>query len=307
MISVVIPLYNKQQFIAETIESVLAQSFRDFELLVVNDGSTDGSLAIVESIQDDRIRLIDSKHSGVSAARNRGIEVSNHNWIAFLDADDWWDENFLAEMIASIHSYPENKLFASGRTHVFADSEKRYSNPFLPKEGTDGAVNFFKVISRHLPLINSSNVIISKSLIQQVGFFREAQKMHEDHDLWMRLSIGEEVVFKNKNLSFYRNTQSDSASKMYYEPNDFSTFLKTLIHTRERLTNSEKINFKKYANRFVTLTYIKNYAHYSALEDKEVINLAKRLVTGKYRLLLRCLYWIPYNKTYRIFKFFQIQ
>jgi len=305
MISVVIPLYNKETFIAETIQSVLDQSFTQFELIIVNDGSTDYSVSVVKQFQDSRIQLIEIEKSGVSKARNTGIRSSIYQWIAFLDADDWWDSKFLEEMVAAIATYKEHKLFASGRTHVFKNETIYYTNPYLPEEGTVGTVNFFKVISRHLPLINSSNAVISKSLIEQVGFFREAQKMHEDHDLWMRLSIGEDVVFINKNLSFYRNTETNSASKMYYEPNDFSTFLQTLIQTRKDLTKIEKIHFKKYANRFVTLTYIKNYSHYSRQEDKEVIRLAQMLVTGKYQLLLRSLHWFPYKKTYPIFKFFQ--
>ena len=84
MISVVIPLYNKAPFIADTIQSVLDQRFTDFELLVVNDGSTDGSADILAAIQDERLQLIHIEHSGVSVARNTGINASKHDWIAFL-------------------------------------------------------------------------------------------------------------------------------------------------------------------------------------------------------------------------------
>lgn len=306
MISVVIPLYNKQLFIAQAIESVLAQQFRDFELLVINDGSTDGSRSIVTTYNDKRLRLIDIDRSGVSVARNIGIEASVYNWIAFLDADDWWDENFLAEMIASIRAYPDHNVFASGRTHVFVDVEKRYNNPFIPKEGELGLINFFQVISSYLPLINSSNAMVRKEHFTTAGFFREKQKMHEDHDLWMRLCIGNEVVFINRNLSFYRNTEIDSASNKDYRPMDFCTFLETLLATKSRLTVVEKKYFKKYTNRFVTLTYIKNYSEYSLQENREVFNLAIQLVTGKYNFLLRSLNYFPFKNTYPIFKLFRI-
>ncbi|MBT8256619.1 MAG: glycosyltransferase family 2 protein, partial [Bacteroidia bacterium] len=95
MFSVVIPLYNKEAFISTTIRSVLDQSFQDFELLVIDDGSTDDSHKIVQEFNDSRIRLKSIKNSGVSVARNFGVEKSKYDWIAFLDADDYWTSGFL--------------------------------------------------------------------------------------------------------------------------------------------------------------------------------------------------------------------
>ena len=94
MISVVIPLYNKEKYIKRAIESVLNQTFQKFEIIVVNDGSTDKSAEIVQNIKDPRIRLINQKNAGVSAARNRGIQEAKYEYIAFLDADDFWEKIF---------------------------------------------------------------------------------------------------------------------------------------------------------------------------------------------------------------------
>lgn len=307
MISVIIPLYNKEDFIEEAIHSVLRQSYKKFELLVIDDGSTDKSHELVESIKDNRLKLIKIEHSGVSTARNTGVRASKFDWVAFLDADDWWDSNFLKEMVHAIKTFKDVKLFASGRIHVFKDSQKPYSNPYLPLFGETGAVNFFKIISRFLPVINSSNAVLRKSLFEDVGYFRNTQKMHEDHDLWIRLSVGNNIVFVNKHLSYYRNTDSFSASNLYYEPEDFCIFLRTLIDTRKRLTKEERVYFEKYANHFVTITYIKNYHLYSQVEDKKVVNLAKCVVSLKYRFLIMFLHFLPFKKTYRYFKLFQIQ
>lgn len=135
MISVVIPLYNKEELITVTVRSVLSQTFADFELLIVNDGSTDGSLAVVSAISDPRIKVINIENSGVSVARNTGIKAASHDWVAFLDADDWWDHSFLEEMTKAIKSYPEHKLFAGGRSRVFKDVTERYDHPLLPSDG----------------------------------------------------------------------------------------------------------------------------------------------------------------------------
>ncbi|MEM7185257.1 MAG: glycosyltransferase family 2 protein [Bacteroidota bacterium] len=302
MISVIVPLYNKATFVEATIDSVLNQVFTNFELLVINDGSTDGSEQVVQAIEDPRLRLIHIEHSGVSEARNKGIRESKYEWVAFLDADDWWDENFLQAMVDVISAFPGQKLFASGRTHVFTDELKRYDNALLPNDGEVGMVNFFEVIGNHLPLINSSNAIIQKDHLLASGVFRPGQKKHEDHDLWIRLCLGEEVVFLNRNLSFYRNTESNSASNQHYEPADFSLFLNTLHETGDRLNASEKKHFINYCNRFVLYTYIKNYKSYNKHEDRNVVVLARKVMSGPKKTLLNFLHWFPFKGTYGFFR-----
>ncbi|HAT66053.1 MAG TPA: glycosyltransferase family 2 protein, partial [Flavobacteriaceae bacterium] len=112
MISVIIPLYNKERFIGETIQSVLNQSFADFELILINDGSTDKSEAVVKTFNDPRIRYKSIANSGVSVARNTGIELAKFPWIAFLDADDWWAPSFLSEVETAINNNLSKNIFA---------------------------------------------------------------------------------------------------------------------------------------------------------------------------------------------------
>src|SRR5690554_3129002 len=95
MITVIIPLYNKERSILKTVSSVLTQSFTEFELLIVNDGSTDNSLQMVSSLKDPRLRIINKENGGVSSARNTGIKEATNEWIALLDADDLWKEDHL--------------------------------------------------------------------------------------------------------------------------------------------------------------------------------------------------------------------
>ncbi|MGB6187041.1 MAG: glycosyltransferase family A protein, partial [Aeromonas molluscorum] len=112
--SVVIPLYNKQDFISKCIESVLTQSFPSFEVIVIDDGSLDNSEKIVKEIKDDRVRYFHQKNSGVSAARNKGIEEASGEYIAFLDADDWYEDDFLTVVYKSIQEHPDADAFTTG-------------------------------------------------------------------------------------------------------------------------------------------------------------------------------------------------
>ena len=118
MISVVIPLYNKEQSIAATIQSVLAQTYTDYEIIVVDDGSTDNSLKVVQErvseLENERVRIIHQENAGVSAARNKGILESKGKYIAFLDADDLWAPNYLATLAALIADFPNAGLYSLG-------------------------------------------------------------------------------------------------------------------------------------------------------------------------------------------------
>ncbi|MAL60754.1 MAG: hypothetical protein CMC14_11985 [Flavobacteriaceae bacterium] len=305
MISVIIPLYNKERFIGETIQSVLNQSFADFELILINDGSTDKSEAVVKTFNDPRIRYKSIANSGVSVARNTGIELAKFPWIAFLDADDWWAPSFLSEVETAINNNLSKNIFATGRSRVFKNDIERYKNEFLPKDGETSPVNYFRIISKYLPPKNSSNVVIKKELLMERGLFRKGQKQHEDHDLWMRLCVKNEVIFINKPLSFYRKTETDTASNTYYQASDFLTYLTTLAEVENKLNEEEKTYFEGYTNKFIALTYIKNYGLYSKEEDGKVYSKMKQILKGKYLILIKALWLLPYKKTYPIFKFLQ--
>src|SRR5690606_15574762 len=113
MFSVIIPLYNKELSVTETLRSVLNQTFTDFEIVIVNDGSTDNSLEIVSKIKDPRITLVNKENGGVSSARNRGIQVAKRDWIVFLDGDDIWFPNHLETLAEMIGRFSLDKVFCT--------------------------------------------------------------------------------------------------------------------------------------------------------------------------------------------------
>lgn len=295
MISVVIPLYNKASLIEKTIQSVLQQTYTDFELIIVNDGSTDNSVAVVESISDSRMRLLSIVNSGVSVARNRGLKAAARPYIAFLDGDDWWAPTFLEEMVQAITNHPDQVLFASGRCRVFSSEEERYDHALLPKDGETAVLNYFEVIAKHLPLINSSNVVIKRSHFDAAGYFREGQKQHEDHDLWMRLASKQSVVFVNKNLSYYLKAQTGSASANSYKATDFNRYLQTIVEVAETTSEENRSFLKQYANRFAALTYLKHYGKYSKEERNLLAAPLHRLLSGTYKKLYTISRIAPFN------------
>lgn len=295
MISIIIPLYNKERYISETIYSVINQTFDDFEIVVINDGSTDTSEAIVATIEDERLRVISIANSGVSVARNTGIAEANYDWIAFLDADDWWAPTFLSEIVQAIETYPDHSIFATGRSRVFKNETERYSHEFLPSNGKTKTLNYYKTISKYLPLINSSNVIVKKSIFEEYGYFNLGQKKHEDHDLWLRICREQEIVFINKPLSFYRKTVEDSASNRSYEASDFLVYLQTIREVYEKLSEENKHFLKTYANRFIALTYLKNYGNYSNAERKAIHPFLTFFCKGNYRSAIHISRALPFS------------
>ncbi|MCQ2336030.1 MAG: glycosyltransferase [Paludibacteraceae bacterium] len=206
MISVVIPLYNKSASIARTIQSILDQTFQQFEIVVVDDGSTDGSVAVLESIEDKRLRLIKKENGGVCSARNKGIQEAKYDYIALLDADDCFDKEYLAEQIKLIKDFPEAMMWGINFAELYDGKLIRELPTGLPK-GFRGIVEgyFDKTLQngRISDLFCSSSVVIRKSVFDVVGAFDERIKYAEDTDMWWRIIANFPVVFYDKYMVFY--------------------------------------------------------------------------------------------------------
>lgn len=205
MISVVIPLYNKEKSIASTLRTVLNQTFSDYEIVIVNDGSTDGSVEEIEKVQDDRIRLVHQPNAGVSAARNRGIEEAKGDLIAFLDADDEWKPEYLATQYHLFQKYPECSVFACN--YEFRDVEGKVTPTIIHKLSfaeEDGILsNYFEVASCSHPPLWTSAVVIRKSALQAIGGFLVGVTLGEDLITWARLAVYYKIVFTKRVVAIY--------------------------------------------------------------------------------------------------------
>jgi GT2 family glycosyltransferase len=209
-VTVVIPLFNKAPYISRALESVIGQSFTDFECLVVDDGSTDQGGAIVEGFRDPRIRLIRQANAGVSAARNRGVEEARRPLIAFLDADDEWQTDFLAESVEAMKRYPEavasfsNFMRAGSGGPVFRDGVRE--SRLLP--------DYFAFCLAHDGLgIWSSAVMVRREALRQAGGFPTGRTVGEDLDTWARLAWSGPIAYIPRVLSTYHVEAGASSSR----------------------------------------------------------------------------------------------
>lgn len=202
--SILISLYNKERFIKSTIESVLAQTFQDFEIIVVNDGSTDDSDTVIQSISDTRIKYFQQENKGASAGRNVAISKASGQYFALLDADDLWDENYLETINQLISSYPDQKVFATAVTIETANGEFR--SVYSIKNITDGeiyTVDYFE--SSYInTILTSSSTVVHPSVFEKTGIYDTSIKSGQDTDLWIRIGIHYKVVFINRPLVTYR-------------------------------------------------------------------------------------------------------
>ncbi|MBD8490484.1 glycosyltransferase family 2 protein [Echinicola sp. CAU 1574] len=206
MFSVVIPLFNKEQHIEKTIRSVLNQTYKEFEIIIVNDGSTDKSLEVLKKFNDNRIRIFSKENGGVSSARNYGIKKSSYQYIAFLDADDTWFEKYLEKMHSLIVQYPQAGMFNSSYEMEF---KKRLITPNSHLE--EGLVaNYFK-LSISSPISWTSATIVKKEVFEEVGYFPEGMIGGEDVFMWTKVAISYPVVFTPEVLVLYNKEQSNIA------------------------------------------------------------------------------------------------
>jgi len=264
-------------------------------LIIVNDGSTDASENVVKEITDPRIKLVSMVNSGVSVARNTGIKRAVFNYVALLDADDWWTPTFLEEMVLAIKEFPNESIFVSGRSRVFKKYTERYDHEYLPKDGITDILNYYRTISENMPLIHSSNVVIKKAVFKNRGYFKPGQKKHEDHDLWLRLCVDTFVVVVNKPLSFYRKTEENTASSGSYDAKDFLMYLTSISEVYDELSEENKKHLRSYANRFIALTYLKNYKNYSRAERKTIAPFINRFCKGKYKAAYKVSQIAPFS------------
>ena len=205
-VSVIIPTFNRLSLISRAIDSVLKQTFKPFEIIVVDDGSSDNTSTFIKNNYKS-VKLIKQKNLGVSKARNVGIKNSSGDWIALLDSDDEWKKNKLEVQIKSLSEYDyysvchTNEIWIRNGTRV--NQKKRHQKY--------GGNIFDKCLD--ICRISPSSIIFQKNIINEVGWFDENLSICEDYDLWLRITANFKILFIDKPLIIKYGGHSDQLSK----------------------------------------------------------------------------------------------
>lgn len=270
MISVVIPLYNKEKSIESTVRSVLEQETEDFELIIVDDASDDDSLRVVKEIQDPRIRIIEQRHAGVSAARNRGISESRYPYISFLDADDLWKPGYLSEIVRLIDVYPKAGVWATAWSKMRDD--KMLPQKFNLEKGFEGYVDHYWTLLQPVHLLMSSCITVEKKQFERAGLFDTRIATGQDQDMWVRLMLHTRLAYSNKNLAVYRlSTENRITNKSHKKEERW-------LYYNEKFNEFRKKNSD--FRRYIDLQCIRQaYPNYKRHDEPEYISRLMEFVS----------------------------
>ena len=214
--SVIMPLYNKAPYVAKAVGSVLAQTFTDYELIIVDDGSKDDSAAIAaHAIEgNENCRLISQENAGVAVARNNGVAASQGDYLCFLDADDWWELTFLEEMDKFINAFPDAGIYGTNYTIVNETKRKTGVAPVGVDDGFEkGYINYCQVYAKTLAMpLWTGAVCVQRKVFDEMQGFPKGIKLGEDFLLWIRIALKYKVAFLNKPLSYY-NQDVEAANR----------------------------------------------------------------------------------------------
>ncbi|WP_373033574.1 glycosyltransferase family 2 protein [Sulfurovum sp.] len=298
MFSVVIPLYNKANHIQRAIDSVLNQNVQNFELIVVNDGSTDGSEKVVEQYVDSRIILINQENGGESAARNRGIKEAQAPYIAFLDADDAWEADFLLTISELITEYPEAGAYATALKTLEVTGEYRsYTYTPLPSYPWKGIIeNYFDCLSNGSYPLSSTTTCVRKEVLIKTGNFNRSLRIGPDIDMWIRVFLTTKIAFTTKICAiYYRDAENRSVDIKDFSKKELELIVYLHKYISEpKMTKEYLFFFKKFlSNKLnaITLRYINNnrkqeamlvlFQHWGLLDFRQKLNVLLRLLLSK--------------------------
>ena len=220
-------MYNKEYYIERAIDSVLSQTVSANEILVVNDGSTDGGELKIRKYGDPRILLINQKNSGESSARNKGIELSTGELIAFLDADDAWKPRFLEAISNLRQRFPNAGIYATAYEIMTTAGIRKPKFYGIPKKQWIGEISYFRSAAFGDPPVSSTSVAIPKKVFEKVGVFAVGKRMGPDGDMWGRIVLNKyPVVFDSEVAATYYTDAINRACNQYF-PTDGHPFIDT--------------------------------------------------------------------------------
>ncbi len=275
---VVMPLWNKEATVARAIRSVLAQTVRDWELIVVDDGSTDGSAAEVARFDDPRIRLVHQANAGVSAARNRGIQEARAGWVAFLDADDEWLAGFLEHVVALQGRFTDCAVCATRYFYAFPGKGMRAARILGLDTSMSAQVlkDYFSVAAASAPPLCSSAVVVKRAVLEGIGGFPLGVISGEDLLTWARLAVRGPIAYDPEPLAiFWQPRRRGERPKRLPAAEDVVG--KGLADLEESLDPPRKGTFRRYRSHWHTMRASVYLQYGRPRESRVEINKARML------------------------------
>lgn len=269
-ISVVIPTYNRKKYIERAIDSVISQSYKPFEIIVIDDGSTDGTYELIkQSYSSSLISLKKQKNKGVSAARNKGVKLANGDWIAFLDSDDEWFENKLELQVREIK---KSKTFICHTNEIWIRNGIRVNQ--MKKHQKYGGYIFDKCLD--FCRMSPSSIMIHRQVFEDIGNFDEDLLVCEDYDLWIRVTSKFPVTYLDKPLIKKYGGHEDQLSKVkngieHFRIQSLEKILLSRMLTKEQEYDAKEVLLKKlfiYSNGLKK----RNKLEELALVKKKILN-----------------------------------
>jgi glycosyltransferase involved in cell wall biosynthesis len=263
--SIIIPAYNRKNFLKIAINSVMCQTFSNFELIIIDDGSDDNTKGIMQEFNDERITYLYQSHKGVSAARNRGVELSQGKFICFLDSDDRFRKQKLEITYNYIQQNPQYKIFHTEeiwyRKGKLLSQKERHKKP-------SGFV-FENAVK--LCCISISTAAIKKEVFDKIGLFDEKLPVCEDYDFWLRVTSKFPVFLIPKYLTIKEGGHLDQQSKRYPAMDKFRIYaLQKILESRELNEENYRIAFNEL--KYKCSIYIKGAAKRKKIEEVDYYN-----------------------------------
>lgn len=213
------PLYNKAPYVRKAVESVVRQTFADWELIVVDDGSDDGGAELVKAFSDTRIRLLQQQNMGVSSARNNGVAAARGDYLCFLDADDWWADSYLDAIHGLIARHTDAGIYSTAY-YLVKNGRQRQASIGVAAEFTEGIIDYCSVYAKTLcmPVFTGATCVPRRIFDEQQGFNR-LLSLGEDFDLWLHIEQKHPVVLLNQPLAYY-NQDADPRHRAIHRLHD---------------------------------------------------------------------------------------
>jgi len=282
--SVIMPLYNKAKYVERSITSVLKQSYDHYEIVIVNDGSTDSSLEIARKYESGKVRVLDQSNRGVSSARNVGIENSSHEYLCFLDADDSWKPNFLEVLRGMINAYPDAGLYATSY-QIFEYGKKTRNamvNTNIAGEKMGILPDFFKAYTIGDSPLHMSSLCIPRRVFNDIDGFPEGERWGEDLDVFGRVAFRYPIIFSKEVCTDCRRDAEGRACNSYDRHSDWVFFKNAM----------DELKGNHLAER--TKAELKDYLNYKRMEI-----VVRSVKAGNYEHAWRMLYGIDPDKLFR--------